>query len=109
MAAAPEMWTNQFLDGSTRRTKPTKNPTHDNMKNPATSDPVIFVLPGEVFCREGDFGDEAFLIPAGDVSIFRHDGTADRLINVERVGACIGELSLLDPAPRASTGSRLSP
>ena len=58
---------------------------------------------GEVLCREGDVGDEAFLVLAGEVSAFRRDGAQDRLVGVEGPGTCIGELSVLDPAPRAST------
>jgi hypothetical protein len=57
----------------------------------------------EVLCREGDVGDEAFLVLAGEVSAFRRDGATDRLVGVEGPGTCIGELSVLDPAPRAST------
>jgi hypothetical protein len=58
---------------------------------------------GEVLCREGEVGDEAFLVLAGEVSIFRRDGAIDRPFGVEGPGTCIGELSVLDPAPRAST------
>jgi hypothetical protein len=63
----------------------------------------VWFTQGETICREGDLGDEAFLVLAGEVSIFRHDGAADRLVGVEGAGTCIGELSVLDPAPRAST------
>jgi len=63
----------------------------------------VWFTQGETICREGDLGDEAFLVLAGEVSIFRHDGATDRLVGVEGVGTCIGELSVLDPAPRAST------
>ena len=43
------------------------------------------------------------MLLAGEVSVFRHDAGTDRLVGVEGVGVCIGELSVLDPAPRAST------
>jgi hypothetical protein len=58
---------------------------------------------GEALCREGDVGDEAFVVLAGEVSAFRRDGANDCLVGVEGPGTCIGELSVLDPAPRAST------
>ncbi len=69
----------------------------------ARSSSEVWLTRNEVLCREGDIGDEAFLILAGEVSIFRHDGTSEHLVNVEGAGTCIGELSVLDPAPRAST------
>jgi hypothetical protein len=69
----------------------------------AESSTEVWLTDGEVLCREGDVGDEAFVVLAGEVSVFRHDGATDRLVGVEGVGACIGELSVLDPAPRAST------
>jgi hypothetical protein len=69
----------------------------------AQSSTEIWFTQGETLCREGDFGDEAFVLLAGEVSVFKRDGGDDRLVGVEGVGTCIGELSVLDPAPRAST------
>jgi hypothetical protein len=69
----------------------------------AQSSTEIWFTQGETLCREGDFGDEAFVLLAGEVSAFKRDGGDDRLVGVEGVGTCIGELSVLDPAPRAST------
>jgi CRP-like cAMP-binding protein len=69
----------------------------------AQSSTEIWFAQGETLCREGDFGDEAFVLLAGEVSVFKRDGGDDRLVGVEGVGTCIGELSVLDPAPRAST------
>jgi hypothetical protein len=69
----------------------------------AQSSTEIWFMKDDVLCREGDVGDEAFIVLAGEVSAFRRDGDADRLVGVEGVGTCIGELSVLDPAPRAST------
>jgi hypothetical protein len=57
----------------------------------------------DVLCREGEAGDELFLILAGEVSVLRRDGDTDRLVAVEGAGSCIGELSVLDSAPRAAT------
>ena len=69
----------------------------------AQSSTEIWFTKGETLCREGDVGDEAFVLLAGEVSVFYRDGGDDRLVGVEGVGTCIGELSVLDPAPRAST------
>ena len=59
--------------------------------------------PNEVLCREGEMGDEVFVLLAGDVSILRRDGDVDRVVAVEGPGSVIGELAVLDPAPRNAT------
>src|SRR5262249_37566480 len=69
----------------------------------AQSSTELWLTQGEALCQEGDLGDEAFVLLAGEVSVFKRDGSKDRLVGVEGVGTCIGELSVLDPAPRAST------
>ena len=69
----------------------------------AQSSTEVWFMKDDVLCREGDVGDEAFVVLAGEVSAFRRDGDIERLVSVEGVGTCIGELSVLDPAPRAST------
>ena len=56
-----------------------------------------------VLCREGDMGDELFVLLAGEVSILRKDGDSYRLVAVEGPGSVIGELAVLDPAPRNAT------
>jgi cyclic nucleotide-binding protein len=59
--------------------------------------------PGDTLCREGEMGDEVFVLLDGEVSISRHDGGAERLVGVEGPGSVIGELAVLDPAPRRAT------
>jgi Cyclic nucleotide-binding domain len=59
--------------------------------------------PNEVLCREGEMGDEVFVLLAGDVTILRRDGDVDRVVAVEGPGSVIGELAVLDPAPRNAT------
>ncbi len=59
--------------------------------------------PDDVLFREGDMGDEAFVLLAGDVSVLRRDGNVDRVVAVEGPGSVIGELAVLDPAPRNAT------
>ena len=58
---------------------------------------------GEFLCREGEMGDEAFVILAGEVSVLRRHGDTDRVVAIEGAGSCIGELSVLDSAPREAT------
>lgn len=57
----------------------------------------------EVLCREGEMSDEVFVLLAGEVSIIRREGDVDRIVAVEGPGSCIGELAVLDPAPREAT------
>jgi hypothetical protein len=58
---------------------------------------------GEALCREGEMSDDVFVLLAGEVSIVRADGDAEHVLGVEGPGSCIGELAVLDPAPRGAT------
>jgi len=58
---------------------------------------------GETLCREGDLGDELFVLLDGEVSILHRDGDTDRIVATEGPGSVIGELAVLDPAPRNAT------
>jgi CRP-like cAMP-binding protein len=69
----------------------------------AESSQEVWFAQGDTLCHQGEIGDEAFVLLAGEVSVFKREGNDDRLVGVEGVGTCIGELSVLDPAPRAST------
>jgi hypothetical protein len=51
-------------------------------------------------CHQGERGDEAFVILDGEVSVLRPDG---QVAYTEGPGSCIGELAVLDPAPREAT------
>ncbi len=59
--------------------------------------------PGQPLCREGEPGDEVFILLSGDVDIFRWDGTEQRKVAHEKAGGFIGEMAVLDEAPRAAT------
>jgi CRP/FNR family cyclic AMP-dependent transcriptional regulator len=59
---------------------------------------------GDVLFREGDTGDEAYVVTAGKVKLGRtsSDGR-DNLLAVIGPGQMFGELSLFDPGPRSAT------
>lgn len=54
----------------------------------------------QALCHAGERGDEAFVILDGEVSVLGPDG---RIAYTEGPGSCIGELAVLDPAPREAT------
>ncbi|MCA1635596.1 MAG: cyclic nucleotide-binding domain-containing protein [Acidobacteria bacterium] len=58
---------------------------------------------GAVICAEGDRGDDVFVILEGNARVVRGRGVAASLVSLERAGSVIGEMAVLDPAPRAAT------
>ena len=58
---------------------------------------------GDIVCCQGDLGDEVFVLLDGEVSIVQTSDGHDRVVAVEGPGSCIGELAVLDPAPREAT------
>ncbi len=61
--------------------------------------------PAEALCIEGEPGNEVFVIMAGSVNVIRKDDDngEDEIVNTEGPGGLIGEMAVLDPAPRAAT------
>lgn len=59
--------------------------------------------PGEALCVEGEPGNEVFILLAGDVKVLKKDGTGERVVATEKAGGFIGEMAVLDPAPRSAT------
>ncbi len=59
---------------------------------------------GEALCIQGEQGHEVFIILAGRVNVIRiDDDGSERIVNREGAGGMIGEMAVLDPAPRAAT------
>lgn len=61
------------------------------------------VAPREVLCREGEPGEEIFVVLDGEVEIVRGAGPEEQRLGSEGKGGVIGEMAVLDPAPRAAT------
>jgi Cyclic nucleotide-binding domain/4Fe-4S binding domain len=59
--------------------------------------------PGETLCVEGEPGNEVFILLAGEVRILKKDGAGEKFIGTEKAGGFIGEMAVLDPAPRSAT------
>jgi hypothetical protein len=59
--------------------------------------------PGENLCLEGEPGNEVFILLAGEVKVLHRGGDDERVIATEKAGGFIGEMAVLDPAPRSAT------
>ena len=59
--------------------------------------------PGTPLCREGEPGDEVFILLSGDVQVLRGKAAEQRLVGSEKAGGFIGEMAVLDSTPRAAT------
>jgi hypothetical protein len=59
--------------------------------------------PNEALCLEGEPGNEVFIVLAGDVEVLKSDGANERVVATEKAGGFIGEMAVLDPAPRSAT------
>jgi hypothetical protein len=57
----------------------------------------------QVLCRQGDAGDEVFLLIDGEVEARASAGGSDHVLGRSGPGSCIGEMAVFDPAPRAAT------
>ena len=60
--------------------------------------------PGDTLCVEGEAGNEVFILLSGTVDVFRLDDEGvNTLVYTEKAGGLIGEMAVLDPAPRSAT------
>jgi hypothetical protein len=61
------------------------------------------VPPGTVILKAGDFGESMFVVASGSVRVHLED----RELTVFHRGDCVGEMSLLDGAPRSASATAL--
>ncbi len=59
--------------------------------------------PGQIIFSEGDPGEEAFMVESGKVEIAKQHGNAELVLTSVDPGEMIGEMALVDPAPRSAT------
>ncbi|MFA7430668.1 MAG: cyclic nucleotide-binding domain-containing protein [Rhodospirillaceae bacterium] len=64
---------------------------------------------GEVLFREGDCGDNAYIIDTGLLEISRQAGRAEMIIGTAKAGEMVGEMALIDSQPRSATAKALKP
>jgi hypothetical protein len=63
----------------------------------------VWFRQGETLCRQGESGDEVFALLDGEVSVVQTVDGVERTLHTAGPGTSIGELTVLDPAPRAAT------
>ena len=63
----------------------------------------VRLAPGEVLFHEGDRADRAFLVASGEVEVLKATGSREALLAVRSEGEVIGEMALLEAAPRSAT------
>jgi hypothetical protein len=59
--------------------------------------------PGQTLCVEGEPGNEVYILLKGEVRILKRDGAGEKFIGTEKAPGFIGEMAVLDPAPRSAT------
>ena len=64
---------------------------------------TVSVNPGELLFEEGSPGDALYVILDGELEVTRRQDPQDVLLAVRRTGEFIGEMSLLDQAPRSAS------
>ena len=64
---------------------------------------LIELAPDEVLFNEGDDGDSAYVIIDGEVKIIKVTGEREVLLARRNPGDVIGEMALLDSAPRMAS------
>lgn len=65
----------------------------------------LSLAPGQTLMREGDEGDDVLLVTEGEASVT----VGGMLIGTIGPGDCVGEMSLLDNAPRSATVRSVAP
>ncbi len=75
----------------------------DALEELARSSDECTFAPGEALCIDGDLTDEVFVILSGEVRVVSGPRPDGELIRVETTHGVIGELSVLDAAPRSAS------
>ncbi|MBE9473807.1 MAG: CoA-binding protein, partial [Chloroflexi bacterium] len=64
----------------------------------------VYLNAGEQLFAEGSPGDKAYIIETGEIEILKASGGRSVLLAVRKSGEVIGEMSLLEAAPRFASG-----
>jgi signal transduction histidine kinase len=69
----------------------------------------IHLEPGQCLFNEGDAGDRAYVIRDGEIEVLKISTGREVLLAVRRAGDVIGEMSLLEEAPRMASARARGP
>ncbi len=64
-------------------------------------------LEGEIIFREGETGEEIYLIDKGEVKIFKEIEGSEKILAVLKEGEVFGEMSVLDGKPRSASAKAI--
>ena len=75
------------------------------LKNLYSHSTEVTAEKGDYLIREGDVADEVLIVLSGKLVILKHDAIneVDHVIGTVCIGDAVGELALLDPAPRSAS------
>lgn len=73
------------------------------------ADQVLDFNAGDAILTEGEPGDFAYLILAGKIEVFRLVDGKKNTLGVLGEGAVVGEMALIDPAPRSASATAVEP
>lgn len=59
--------------------------------------------PGQMIFKQGEEGDDAYIIESGKVEIAKGNGNAEMIVATVDPGNLIGEMALIDNSPRMAT------
>lgn len=75
----------------------------DALEQLATSSHEVTYTAGQTLCLEGEPGDDVFVVLSGEVSIVRGTAPEGELIRVVSTGSVMGEMAVLEAAPRSAS------
>lgn len=64
---------------------------------------------GEVLFKDGDPGDEMYLIKSGKIRISKAAGDVEKTLAILKEGDFFGEMSVIDGSPRSATATAIEP
>jgi HEAT repeat protein len=74
------------------------------LKQIATIAGEHFFAPGEVFAKQGELGDEMFIVISGEVEVrMRKEGGEEVVITRRKPGEFVGEMSIISQQPRMAS------
>ncbi|HEU0296786.1 MAG TPA: HEAT repeat domain-containing protein [Anaerolineales bacterium] len=56
-----------------------------------------------ILCREGEYGHALFIIASGVVDVLKKSGTSEKMLASRSTGDFVGEMAILESAPRSAT------